>query len=55
MGGGVEGGSGWGVSFGGSEQRIGVFVKIQKKIGGSRGDRVGGSVLVDLNKELKFL
>ena len=39
---------------GGCEQRIEVFVKIQKKGGG----RVGGSgwgVRVDVNEELKFL
>ena len=46
---------------GGCEERIEVFVKIQKKIGGSRGSGSGwggGSgwgVRVVVNKELKFL
>ena len=48
----------------GCEQRIEVFVKIQKKIlgggvvgGGGQwgGGGVGGGVRVDVNKELKFL
>ena len=45
----------------GCEQRIEVFVKIQKKNlgGGGRGvsgrGRVGGGVRVDVNEELKFL
>ena len=51
--------SGWG-GQGGCEQRIEVFVKIQKKkLGGGGGGwggsgRVGG-VRVDVNEELKFL
>ena len=60
-GGGGPGGSGWGVQ-GGCEQRIEVFVKIQKKkkiVGGGSGCRVGGGrvggVRVDVNEELKFL
>ena len=61
-GGGVGGGGGPGRGQGGCEQRIEVFVKIQKKIfflgGGGRGvsgrGRVGG-VRVDVNEELKFL
>ena len=55
-----------GVGFGGGgqggcEQRIEVFVKIQKKkIGGGGGGRWGGrgrvgGVRVDVNEELKFL
>ena len=36
----------------GCERRIEVFVKIKKKIGGSKG---GGGVRVDVNEELKFL
>ena len=46
----------------GCEQRIEVFVKIQKKIfffggggGGRWGGGVGGGVRVDVNEELKFL
>ena len=58
MGGGGPGGSGWGGGGGqgGCEQRIEVFVKIQKKMGGGVGGRgrVGG-VRVDVNEELKFL
>ena len=62
------GGGGVGVGFGGqsgSERRIEVFVKIQKKdffLGGGGGGSVGGSVggsgwgvRVDVNEELKFL
>ena len=49
---------GGGGSQGGCEQRIEVFVKIQKKKlggpGGGGGGRVGG-VRVDVNEELKFL
>ena len=63
-GGGVGGGGGWwGVGVGGQsgcDQRIEVFVKIQKKIGGGRGGGGWGSgsgcgVRVDVNEELKFL
>ena len=55
MGGG--GGSGWG-GQGGCEQRIEVFVKIQKKNifflgGGGGGLGCGGGVRVDVNQELK--
>ena len=45
----------------GCEQRIEVFVKIQKKkffLGGGSGGGLGGSgwgVRVDVNEELKFL
>ena len=46
-GGGV--GSGWGCQ-GRCERRIGVFVKIQKKMGGS-----GWGARVNMNEELKFL
>ena len=53
---------GWG-GQGGCEQRIEVFVKIQKKnfLGGGRGGGGGGGsgsgwgVRVDVNEELKFL
>ena len=71
MGGGVGGGVGVGfVGQSGFEQRIEVFVKIQKKKkkfwgGGGRGGGGGGSVggmsgsglgvRVDVNNELKFL
>ena len=67
MGGGVGGsvGGGRGRGQGGCEQRIEVFVKIQKKknffflgggVGGSVGGvRLGGGVRVDVNEELKFL
>ena len=55
-------GGGGGVGLGGCqgrfEQRSEVFVKIQKKNGGSGGGgfRVrGGGVRVDVNEELKFL
>ena len=51
-----------GVGLGGQsgcEQRIEVFVKIQKKNfffgGGGGGGGVGGRVRVDVNEELKFL
>ena len=50
-----------GGSQGGCEQRIEVFVKIQKKkMGGGRGGGWGGGgsgwgFRVDVNKELKFL
>ena len=62
MGGGSVGGGG-GSGEGGCEQRIEVFVKIQKKkiffgggVGGSVGGvRLGGGVRVDVNEELKFL
>ena len=65
IGGGVRGG-GWGggrVGLGGQggcEQRIEVFVKIQKKIGVGGpgvggGSGWGGGVRVDVNEELKFL
>ena len=37
---------------GGCERRIEVFVKIQKKMGGSGW---GGGVRVDVNEELKYL
>ena len=55
MGGRVGGGG-----QGGCEQRIKVFVKIQKKkLGGGSGKggggRVGGGFRVDVNEELKFL
>ena len=51
---------GGGGSQGGCEQRIEVFVKIQKKMGGGGagggGGWVGlGGVRVDVNEELKFL
>ena len=66
------GGRGWGLGGqGGCEQRIEVFVKIQKKNlgggsggggsvggsrgGGSRGGGQGWGVRVDVNEELKFL
>ena len=43
----------------GCERRIGVFVKIQKKMGWGGGRGVvgsgGGGVRVDVNEELKFL
>ena len=66
MGGGVEGGLGGGVRLrggqGGCDQRIEVFGKIQKKIGGGwvvgggGGGGLGrGGVKVDVNEELKFL
>ena len=56
-------GGGRGRGQGGCEQRIEVFVKIQKKNiflgGGGRGvsgrGPVGGGVRVDVNEELKFL
>ena len=60
LGGGVRGGGGgsgwWWGGQGGCEQKIEVFVKFQKTIGGGRGarGRVGG-VRVDVNEELKFL
>ena len=57
VGGGGGGRRGWG-SQGGCEQRIEVFVKIQKKnCGGGRGGGLGrvGGVRVDVNEELKFL
>ena len=65
LGWGGGGGSGWG-GQGGCEQRIEVFVKIQKQIffwGGVGGRGVGGrgrvggggGVRVDVNEELKFL
>ena len=60
-GGGGGGGSGWGGQSG-CEQRIEVFVKIQKKKiffggGGGGGGRWGvrEGVRVDVNEELKFL
>ena len=59
-GGGQVGGRGWG-SQGGCEQRIEVFVQIQKKkkLGGGRGGQGGGvgggGLRVDENEELKFL
>ena len=58
-GGGVRGGVGLGGQSG-CEQRIEVFVKIQKKNffwGGGRwgGGGVEGGVRVDVNKVLKFL
>ena len=52
---------GVGVRLGGQsgcEQRIEIFVKIQKKnLGGGRwgGGGVGGGVRVDVNEELEFL
>ena len=59
---------GVGVGLGGQsgcEQRIEIFVKIQKKtnlggggggsVGGGGGRWVGGGVRVDVNEELKFL
>ena len=56
------GGGGRGRGQGGCEQRIEVFVKIQKKkfwgggIGGSVGGvGLGGGVRVNVNEELKFL
>ena len=57
--GGVWGGLGGGGQDG-CEQRIEVFVKIQKKNWGGGGRREGsgwggGGVRVDVNKELKFL
>ena len=62
-GGGSGGGGGRGRGQGGCEQRIEVFVKIQKKNffggGGSggqwEGSGLGGGVRVDVNEELKFL
>ena len=53
-------GSGWGGGQGGSERRIEVFVKIQKKKnwgggGGGRRSGWGGGVRVDVSEELKFL
>ena len=69
----MGGGGRWGVGVGGQsgcEQRIEVFVKIQKKkfffgggvggvrLGGGGGGRWGGvglGVRVDVNEELKFL
>ena len=54
-------GLGGGGGQGRCERRIEVFVKIQKKIGGSggggvRGGSVGGwGVRLDVNEELKFL
>ena len=65
-GGGGRVGGGRGRSQGGCEQRIEVFVKIQKKnflvggVGGGVGWSVGGvglggGVRVDVNEELKFL
>ena len=43
-------------SQGGCEQRIKIFVKIKKKMGGAGGGWVGlGGVRVDVNEELKFL
>ena len=48
-------GVGWG-GQGGCEQRIELFVKIQKRIGGlGRGLGGGRGVRIDVNKELKFL
>ena len=46
-GGGRSGGSGWGGGQGGCEQRIEVFVKIQKK----KNWGVGGEVRVDVIEE----
>ena len=50
---------GGGGSQGGCEQRIEVFVKIQKNNGGGGGGGAGsgrgGGVRVDVNEELKFL
>ena len=52
---------GWWGGQGGCEQRIKVFVKIQKKklggggVGGGGGRVRGGGVRVDVNEELKFL
>ena len=44
------------IGQGGSEQRIEVFVKIQKKSGWGVGvGSGGGGFRVDLNKEFKFL
>ena len=43
------GGGGGGGSQGGCEQRIEVFVKIKKKIGGGGLGRVRGGVRVDVN------
>ena len=56
-GGGGGRGEGEGGSQGGCEQRIEVFVKIQKKNWGGGGPRggVGWGVRVDVNEELKFL
>ena len=61
----MGGGGGVGVCLGGQsgcEQRIEVYVKIQKKkiCGGGGGGRgwwggVGGGVRVDLNEELKYM
>ena len=61
----MGGGGGRGRGQGGCEQRIEVFVKIQKKnffgggggVGGSVGGVGfgGGGVRVDVNEELKFL
>ena len=39
---------------GGSDQRIEVFLKIKKKIGGGEGGR-GGAVGVDVKEEVKLL
>ena len=44
---------GGGGGQGGCERRSEVFVKIKKNRGGGLGS--GGGVMVDLNKELKFL
>ena len=62
-GGGGFGGGGWvWGGQGGCEQRIEVFAKIQKKLGGGVGGGSGwgggvelGGVRVDVNEELKFL
>ena len=55
LGGGGGGGGGVRVGRqGGCEQRIEVFVNIQKKIWGGGGVRLEG-VRVDVNEELKFL
>ena len=56
-GGGGRLGGGRGRGQSGCERRIEVFVKIQKKIffGGGRLGGVRGGVMVDVNKELKFL
>ena len=57
-GGGGSGGGGRVGGQGGCEQRIEIFVKIQKKLGGGgsgQGGRVVGGVKVDVNEELKIL
>ena len=58
MGGGGFGGGGGRVGGGGQggcEQRIKVFVQIQKKKIWGGGSGKGGGVRVDVNEELKFL